>query len=406
MPHASNVTQPESPLLQSYQTRDRSAAPPPLHVTAEEPQSRSFQNNAKRYAKIKLITGLTGTAIFFLFTVAMVAAGGTAWIESVVRGITKHDYVALLLFIAAFGLLESVLSLPLRLYSGFYLEHKFNLSNQRLISWVWESMKGMFVGTIVGVLIILFLYFCLRTYGSDWWLPVGVAMFLFSVVLARLAPVLIFPLFYKFSPLQQNELREKIVSLCQKVGMAVEGVFVFNMSKNTKKANAAFTGIGRSKRIILGDTLVANFTDEEIETIFAHELGHYKLRHLRTMMAVGVMSTFFGLFITSKLYESSLSWFGFDSLDQLAALPLLGIWLGVYSMITGPITNILSRSHERAADRFAITLTGNKEAFVNALQKLSKVNLADPQPHPVIEFLFHSHPSISKRISLLRKIIV
>ncbi len=406
MSHASNVTPQESPLLQSRQRLDRSAASPPLLVIAEEPQSHSFQKNAKRYAKIKLISGLTGAAFFFLFAVVMVAAGGTVWMESVVRGVTRHDYAALLLFVAAFGFLESVLSLPLRLYSGFYLEHKFNLSNQRFISWVWESIKGMLVGAIIGAPIILFLYFCLRTYGSDWWLPVGAIMFLFSVILSRLAPVLIFPLFYKFSPLQQSELREKLMSLCKKVGMAVEGVFVFNMSKNTKKANAAFTGIGRSKRIILGDTLVANFPDEEIETIFAHELGHYKLKHLRTMMAVGTVSTFVGLFITSKLYESSFSWFGFSSLDQLAAFPLLGIWLGVYSMITGPITNMLSRSHERAADRIAIQLTGNKEAFANALQKLSKVNLADLEPHPVVEFLFHSHPSIGKRISSLREINV
>lgn len=405
MSHASNVTHQESPLLQSGRSQDRSVAPPPLHVTTEAP-SPSFQRNAKRYAKIKLVTGLTGTGFFFLFTAVMVAAGGTVWMESAARSVIDHEYAVLLLFVALLALLESVLSLPLKIYSGFHLEHKFNLSNQRFASWMWEGVKGMLVGAVIGTPIILFLYYCLRTFETMWWLPVGIAMFLFSVVLARLAPVLIFPLFYKFSPLQQDELKEKIVRLCQKVGMAVEGVFVFNMSKNTKKANAAFTGIGRSKRIILGDTLVANFTDEEIETIFAHELGHYKLKHLRTMMAVGTLSTFVGLFITSRLYTVSLGWFGFDSLDQLAAIPLLWIWLGVYSMITGPLTNMLSRSHEWAADRFAVRLTGNKEAFASALQKLSKVNLADPEPHPVVELLFHSHPSIGKRISLLREINV
>jgi STE24 endopeptidase len=180
--------------------------------------------------------------------------------------------------------------------------------------------------------------------------------------------------------------------------MSVEGVYVFDMSKNTKKANAAFTGIGKSKRIILGDTLVANFRDDEIESVFAHELGHYKLKHLWMMLGIGTVSSFFGLYLTAKAYDLSLPWFGFASLDQLAALPLLALWLGVYSLLASPLTNAISRSHERAADRYAISLTKNGEAFVNALKKLARINLADVSPHPVVEFLFHSHPSIEKRV--------
>ena len=231
-----------------------------------------------------------------------------------------------------------------------------------------------------------------------WWLPVGSVLFFLSVVLARLAPVLIFPLFYTFKPLPDGELRSTILRLCQTVGMSVEGVYVFDMSKNTKKANAAFTGIGKSRRIILGDTLVANFRDDEIETVFAHELGHYKLKHLWTMLAVGTLSSFLGLYLTAKAYELSLPWFGFASLDQLAALPLLALWLGLYSLLASPLSNAISRSHERAADRYAISLTHNGEAFVNALHKLARINLADISPHPVVEFLFHSHPSIEKRV--------
>jgi STE24 endopeptidase len=143
---------------------------------------------------------------------------------------------------------------------------------------------------------------------------------------------------------------------------------------------------------------VANFTNEEIGTIFAHELGHYTLKHVWVMLAFGTISTFLGLYLTAGVYRTSLLWFGFSSVDQLAALPLLGLWLGIYSLITGPLTNMLSRSHERAADRFAITTSGNKAAFVNALRKLATINLADTAPHPMIEFLFHSHPSIEKRI--------
>jgi STE24 endopeptidase len=185
--------------------------------------------------------------------------------------------------------------------------------------------------------------------------------------------------------------------------MSVKGLFVFDLSKNTKKANAAFTGIGKSKRIILGDTLIANFTDDEIETVFAHELGHHKLKHIWVMLLAGAINSFLGLFVAAELYRASLSWFGFSSLDQLAALPLLSLWLGAYSLVAGPLSNMLSRSHERAADRYAVSMSGNKEAFTNALRKLAAINLADTSPHPLVEFLFHSHPSIEKRIRAVER---
>jgi STE24 endopeptidase len=361
---------------------------------------------AKRYAKIKLVTSLTGSVLFFVFSLFLVGSGVTGVLEGFVRSYVTNDYLALLGFAAALGFIEIVLSAPLQWYSGFFLEHKFNLSNQTLRSWVWEGTKGFLVSVPITVPLLIALFFCLRTFGSLWWLPVGCVMFFVSVVLARLAPVLIFPLFYKFQPLPDGDLKTSILRLCSTVGMSVQGVYVFDMSKNTKKANAAFTGIGKSRRIILGDTLVANFCDDEIETVFAHELGHYKLKHLWTMMAVGTVSSFVGLYLTAQAYAWSLSWFGFVSIEQLAALPLLALWLGVYSLLAGPVTNAMSRSHEYAADRYAIALTNNAESFVNALRKLAAINLADISPHPVVEFLFHSHPSIAKRIQAVGKAIV
>ena len=356
---------------------------------------------AKRYAKIKLTLSLFGSLLFFVLSLVLVAGGVTALLERFVRSFLINDYLALLGFAALLGLAEMLMTLPLQFYSGFYLEHKYQLSNQSLAAWLWEGLKGLLVSIPITVPLLLALFFCLKSFGSWWWLPVGSVMFFVSVVLARLAPVLIFPLFYRFKPLPDGSLKLTILHLCQSVGMSVEGVYVFDMSKNTKKANAAFTGIGKSKRIILGDTLVANFRDEEIETVFAHELGHYKLKHIRTMMAIGTVSSFLGLYLTARAYEISLPWFGFAAPDRLAALPLLALWLGVYSLIAGPLTNAISRAHERAADRYAIRLTGNAGAFANALRKLASINLADVSPHPVVEFLFHSHPSIEKRLRAL-----
>lgn len=371
----------------------------PISPRPEAPTSpERSEPSAKRYAKTRLIVSLLGSAFFFVLSLVLVAGGATVAFEKFVRSYLSNDYLALLGFAALLGLVEMVLTLPLQFYSGFILEHKYNLSNQSLGMWLWEGLKGLLVGIPITVPLLLVLFFCLKSFGSMWWLPMGSVLFFLSVVLARLAPVLIFPLFYTFKPLPDGELRSIILRLCQSVGMFVEGVYVFDMSKNTKKANAAFTGIGKSKRIILGDTLVANFRDEEIETVFAHELGHYKLRHVWTMMGVGTVSSFLGLYLTAQAYGLSLTWFGFASLDQLAALPLLALWLGVYFLLASPLSNAISRSHERAADRYAISLTNNGEAFANALHKLAKINLADTSPNPVVEFLFHSHPSIEKRV--------
>jgi STE24 endopeptidase len=392
---------PEEPRNDRSGALDPSASsPPPQQTLSASPQSKAL---AKRYARVKITLGITGTVLYILLLVFLVVTGATSRIEAAVRGISQNDYIALLLFVAVIGLLGTVLSAPLKYYSGFYLEHKYHLTTQRFRAWVWEGVKGMLVGLSIGVPLLLAFYYCLRSFGGSWWLAVGTLLFLLSVVLARLAPILIFPLFYKFRPLEEGALKEAILHLCREAGMSVKGVFVFDLSKNTKKANAAFAGIGKSRRIILGDTLIANFTDEEIETVVAHELGHFRLKHIWVMLAIGAVNSFLGLFVTAELYRVSLSWFGFTGIDQLAALPLLSLWLGAYSLVTGPLSNMLSRAHERAADRYAARTSGKSEAFANALRKLAAINLADTSPHPLVEFLFHSHPSIEKRIAAVER---
>ncbi|MBI4427497.1 MAG: M48 family metallopeptidase [Ignavibacteriales bacterium] len=370
-----------------------------LPASPKEPHQESQkESQAKRYSRIKISVRVAGTFLFFAVSFLVLLLGISSWLGGIATQVSNNPYVALLVFAALFGLGEIILGLPLSFFSGFYLEHRFKLSNQTFWKWAWEGMKGIFVGIPLTVPLLLTFYFCLRNFAEYWWLPVGTILFFFSVVLARIAPILIFPLFYKFKPVEDASLKSRILHLCAKVGVNVEGIFVFDMSKNTKKANAAFTGIGKSKRIILGDTLVANFTDDEIESVFAHELGHYKLKHLWTMIAVGTVSTFLGLYVTANLYAASLPWFAFSAVDELAALPLLTMWLGLYSLVTSPLSNMLSRAHERSADLYALRTTGNKDSFINAMRKLAKINLADTSPHPLIEFLFHSHPSIEKRI--------
>lgn len=369
-----------------------------LSEIPEDTHNENRAKLAKKYSKINQIISLSETVIFFAITVIFIAGGYSKEVKELAFSFTTNDYAAVLIFFGIFGIIQSAITFPLSFYSDYTLEHKYGLSNQTIPGYFKEKIKGMLIGLLLGIPLLLIFYFIIKNYSESWWLILGAVMFFFSVIIGRLAPTLIMPLFYKFKPLENEEIKQKILSLCEKTGVRIQGIFEFNMSKNTKKANAAFTGIGKSKRIILGDTLLKNFSPEEIETVFAHEMGHYKKRHIMKLMTVSVVMTFAGLYLTSLAYSNSLNTFGFNSVSEIAALPLLFIYLSLFGLITSPISNILSRKFEWEADTFAIETTRDKGAFISAMEKLADQNLADKTPNKIIEFLFHSHPSIDKRI--------
>lgn len=365
---------------------------------SKDSQTKNRTKLAKKYSKINQIISLSETVIFFVVTILFIVSGYSKELEELSFGFTKNDYAAVLIFFGIFGIIQSAITFPLSFYSDYTLEHKYGLSNQTIPGYFKEKLKGILIGLLLGIPLLLIFYFIIKNYSESWWLILGAVIFFFSVIVGRLAPTLIMPLFYKFKPLENEEIREKILSLCEKTGIRVNGIFEFDMSKNTKKANAAFTGIGKSKRIILGDTLLKNFSPEEIETVFAHEMGHYKKRHIIKLMSVSVVMTFTGLYFTALAYSNSLQAFGFSSVSEIAALPLLFLYLSLFGLITSPVSNILSRKFEWEADTFAIETTRDKEAFISSMEKLADQNLADKTPNKIIEFLFHSHPSIDKRI--------
>ena len=213
------------------------------------------------------------------------------------------------------------------------------------------------------------------------------------------------PIFYKIIPLDDEELKTRITKLAKGAGITVQNVFSFDMSKNTKKANAAFTGLGKTKRIILGDTLLNDYSKDEIETVIAHELGHYKHKHIIKNILFGTISSFLTFFILSVLYKNSLGWFDFTSINQIAALPILSLWAMLIGIIQTPIGNILSRKYEYEADQYAIESTLKPLSFIRTLNKLTDQNLGDREPHPFVEWFFYSHPSIKNRISAIEKFV-
>jgi len=261
----------------------------------------------------------------------------------------------------------------------------------------------LLVSLVIGIPILLIFYFSLNYFGNIWWLPFATIMFFISVVLSQIFPILIFPIFYKITPIENEELKERITKLARDANLKVENVYKFNMSKNTKKANAAFTGLGKTKRIILGDTLLESYSTQEIETVIAHELGHYKKKHIIKNIFIGTASSFLTLFLIALLYQNSLSWFGFKEITQVAALPLLALWSMLIGLIQAPLGNVLSRKFEYEADEYAIFETKNPSAFKKTLEKLTEQNLGDKEPHPFVEWFFYSHPSIKNRINAIDK---
>lgn len=300
------------------------------------------------------------------------------------------------------GTISSIISFPIDYIFGYRLEHRFGLSNQTFGGWISEKLKGALVGAVIGAPIAFLFYWLISGYEL-WWLYLACIVWVYSVLLAQIAPVLIFPIFYKFTPIENESLKNKLLALCERVGFKVSGVYKFNMSKTTKKANAAFTGMGKTKRIILGDTLLDSFTESEIETVFAHELGHYKKGHIKKNILFSLFGTFTGLFIMSQVYIMLLPWFGFSHPWEIGALPLLALVAAVFSFIVSPIGAGLSRKYEFEADRFALDTTGDIDSYRTTMTKLAEQNLANDEPNKLVEFWSYSHPSIKRRIAAAEK---
>lgn len=363
-----------------------------------------MKSKSKKYSNIKLGIGIGKGIVSFILILLFVWLNYSSELEAAISIHLQNNYLILLVYIFAIGIASSIIFFPVNFYSEFILEHKYELSNQTFSKWIWENFKGTLVAGVIGIPLLLAFYFFLNLFGSIWWLPFAILMFIVSVVLAQIVPIVILPIFYKVSPIDNEELKESIVNLAKKVGLKVENVFSFDMSKNTKKANAAFTGLGKTKRIILGDTLLESYSKEEIETVIAHELGHYKYKHIVKNIIIGTILSFVTLFAIAKLYELSLSWFDFNSITQIAALPILSLWGMLIGLIQAPLSNILSRKYEYEADEYAVKATDNPEAFKNTLTKLNEQNLGDKDPHPFVEWFFYSHPSIKNRIKAINSL--
>ncbi len=366
---------------------------------AEEPSTQKV----KSYQRIKLSLSIASLLIDAAAMIILILSGWSLEFFNWCRTINDSSLIQFLLFILSIGVSVGILTFPLSFTSGYIIEHKFKLSNQTLIRYFNEQAKGLLVALVIGVPVLIFFYLCLTSYHEMWWLPMSIGTLLLSLLLTRIAPVIIIPLFYKQTLLPESLLRERIEHLCKEHRLNITGIFEINLSKDTRKANAAFTGIGKSKRVLLADTLLQSFSEDEIISIFAHELGHHRHKHIWKGIILSAVHTFVTFYISSVMLLFMMRIAGFETQNFVPALPLLALSLSLIGILSAPFFNAISRKHEREADRYAVKLCGRIEPFVSAFERLASMNLADKQPHPLVEFLFYSHPSIQKRILAIQQ---
>jgi STE24 endopeptidase len=268
-----------------------------------------------------------------------------------------------------------------------------------LQAWLIDLLKSFVLGFILEVCAIELIYALLAYQPQTWWLWVAVIMLFFSVVMANLAPILIFPLFYKFKPLPDGELTQRLLELTNRANTKVRGVFSMEMSSKTTAANAALMGLGNTRRVVLGDTMLDHYTTDEIEVVLAHELGHHVHHDIWKLIISQSILTLGGLYVANLVLHWAVeTQHYYLTLTDAATIPFLFLLTGIFSLVVMPLGNSYTRAIEYQADEYALQSTQMVDAFKSAMTRLANQNLSDIEPSPIVELLFHDHPSISKRL--------
>jgi STE24 endopeptidase len=364
----------------------------PVAAQADSPEAR-------RYNRIRRWLGIADFIVGFVFLIVLLV---TRWSDSLRDLAYRWGFQGYILSLFIYVLLLLVISKALSIgldYYGFLLERRYKLSNQKFGAWVWDEIKGFLVGLVMAGIVVELLYFTIRQWPQHWWILAWALFMALFILLAQLAPVVLFPIFYKFEPLENEELRRRLVVLSERAGTRVRGIYRWKLSEKSKKANAALTGLGNTRRIILADTLLDNYTPDEIEAVLAHELGHHVHKHIVKSIFVQATITFFGFWAANWVLHYAVDQHMFEQLSDFANLPLLALVSVVLSFLLMPALNAYSRFNERQADRYAFESTESVEPFISSMNKLAEQNLAERSPSKWVEWFFHSHPSISRRLA-------
>ncbi len=369
-----------------------------MHMIVSTEMSESRQQKAKEYAQLRRVLFFVNTGLALAVLLVMLLTGLSLELRKLVEGWTNNQWLVVPLYLAIFGGAYALLTFPMDVYAGYYLPRKYGMLHENFRAWLLDVAKGGSVAVVIGLPLMEALYFGFRNLGQWWWLVGGVAYLFFVVIMVNLAPVIIMPLFNKFVPLENEELQARIIRLGEKTGARVKGVYTMDFSRRTSAANAFVTGLGNTRRVVLGDTLTQHYTPDEIEVIMAHELGHHVHNDIWQGIALDSVVTLVGFYIANLVLQAGISGFGFRDTGDVAAFPLFVLVMVAFGLLTMPLGNAVSRARENAADKYALDVTGNAPAFVTAMKKLANQNLADADPPAWAVWLFYTHPPIRDRV--------
>jgi len=370
-----------------------------MSVTHERPPD---PERARRYHRLRFRLSALELALTLGYLAALLATGASSALAASVAALTPHWWLQIAIDLAVMAAAFRVLTAPLAWAAGYWLPRRFGLLHQPFRGWLWDAAKASALGAIIGLAVVLVVYALLRT-TPWWWLWSALALLILGALLTLVAPVWLAPLFYRLTPLGEGSLRCRLVGLSERLGVPVIGVWIADQSAKSRTANAAVTGLGRTRRIILFDTLATGFTDDEVEAVLAHELAHHL--HGDVWRGLGVQSaiTMGILWLADHALRAGSAALGLAGPADPAGLPLFGLIVVGASLVALPLGNGWSRRVERQADDFALRATRSPEPFIGAMERLADLNLAERQPHRLKEVLLYSHPAVGRRIARARE---
>jgi len=358
------------------------------------------EDRATRYQRLRRRASVGSAAISSALLAGLVLSGAAASLRDVATVLAAgSSVVTVVIFVMTIGILNELLVLPFAYYEGVTLERRYGLTTQSIGHWWGDHLKGSALGLVAVLVVGVAVSLLLHSTPAWWWVFAAAGFTAVLVLLIQVAPVLLLPVFDKCEPLGRDALVERLMTLARRANTRVLGVFEWHLGTRTKKANAALTGLGRTRRILVSDTLLAEHSDDEIEVILAHELAHHVYHDIWTSIAMHALLITVAAYtadVVLSLFADSL---GFSGKGDVAALPLVALACGAVSLLLMPLANAVSRAHERRADRYALEMTRNVSAFVSAMRRLGAQNLSDDRPSPFVEYVFYTHPPVSARIS-------
>jgi len=368
-----------------------------IDVVTEEEYKKSINYNTERI-RFSMFTATISVGVLLLFT----TGGLLNFLTKIVQDITQSNVLGIILLGLFIVLIDEIIGIPLAIYSTFTLEEKYGFNKTTAKTFVKDLIKNLIISVIFASTLYAVVISIIERLGDNWWIYAFLAVFLFQAIVFYLYPVLILPLFNKLEPITDEKFKEPIEKLLNKINFKAKGLFVMDGSLRSSHGNAFFTGFGNNKRIVFYDTLLETITPKEMESILGHELGHYKLGHIRRTLVSSIFFGFLGFYILGQVFMADQFFYGhgLDEVTLYSKFLLFYLVIGSYTFFTKPFTSYISRQREFAADDFSIEYT-EVESMISGLLKLSKDNASNLTPDPLYSSYYYSHPPIAERVKSL-----